>query len=139
MRWTHHKRDVEDEQPTTQAHASRFTPQPPPHPISSHPKRSKSTQEETRAHLADVQIVTLIVQLGVVDVEHGRVDFVSGGDAFAGVAGLDNVGVLAVGTGRAETELVTDLEVGTSLVDLAVVDDGELVAALFCIQRMGHC
>ena len=49
------------------------------------------------------------------------------------------MGVLAVGTGRAETELVTDLEVGTGLVDLAVVDDGELVAALFCIQRMEHC
>ena len=49
------------------------------------------------------------------------------------------MGVLAVGTGRAETELVANLEVGTGLVDLAVVDDGELVAALFCIQRMGHC
>ena len=47
------------------------------------------------------------------------------------------MGVLAVGTGRAETELVADLEVGTGLVDLAVVDDGELVAALFLHSEDG--
>lgn len=39
------------------------------------------------------------------------------------------MGVLAVRTGSTETDLGTDLEVGTSLVDLAIVYDGELVAS----------
>lgn len=59
-------------------------------------KGTGAKRREKRAYLADVQVTTVGGQLGVVDVEHGGVDAIGRSDGLARVAGLDDMGVLAV-------------------------------------------
>lgn len=102
--------------------------------ITSQAKVKTQGLKRRRAYLSDVQVVTLRVQLGVVRVEESRIDTISRGNGFTAFASSDNMGVLAVCACRTQAEGVTDLEVAASLVDLAVVDNSELVA-LECYVR----
>lgn len=78
-------------------------------------------------NLADIDILTLSVDLGVVMVEDGRVGTSGRGDGVTSVAGLDSVGGLAVlGGGSRETEGGADSKVGAVGVVFASVEGGEL-------------
>ena len=80
------------------------------------------------AHLADVHVVAVCVELRVVLVENGGVHAVGLGNVIAGCIGDDDVGRRAVGAYVAEAEDLTRLEIVTTGVD-ARVDLRKLVAA----------
>lgn len=90
---------------------------------------------ESGTHLANVQVRAVNIDLGVVRVEHGRVDRVRGGDLVAGVVRLDDIGRRAVLAAHAEAEGVSDLQVRAGRIDLWV-DDRELVAVCPVVSAM---
>jgi hypothetical protein len=93
----------------------------------------------TYAYLANVDVLAISINLGVVRKENGRVQLVVGSDLFASVSALDNVGAGAVLASISKADLGARNKVGALFVDDTGVDCEELVT----VEReaelaMGH-
>ena len=80
-----------------------------------------------RTHLANVNIRTFGINLGIVMIENGIIGTCGGGDGIAGVALLDGVGGLTVFGGvSAKAEGGADGKVSAAFVEFADVERCEL-------------
>lgn len=78
-------------------------------------------------NLADVEVIAVLLELGVVGEEDGRVDVVLRGNSFAGVVGDDGVGGRAILASVAEAEGAAGDQIGAGIVN-AGVDSRQLVS-----------
>ena len=87
----------------------------------------KGRGEGQRTHLANVNIRTLGINLGIVMIENGIIGTCGGGDGIASVALLDGVGGLTVFGGvSAKAEGSADGKVSAGFVEFADVERSEL-------------
>lgn len=107
------------------------------------PRKTTRKSKALKTHLADIDISTLSVNLGVVQVEHSGVDTDFASDTLTSIVLGYHV------SGRAVLVLVTDTdlrawaEVRACSIDVASVDGGELIPAIRgerdILNRQSYC
>lgn len=92
--------------------------------------RNTIYRKNRKAHLANVDVGALRVDLRVVEVQHGGVDTSSRRDVVATLVGGDDVGGGAVLALPAETDGRVGQQVVAAGVDETIVHDGKLVSVV---------